>query len=200
MISGVLLPDDERLLLQRVARGDQEAFATIFDVFWKKVYSIALTFIKSTQEAEDATQEVFFKLWKNREKFAEIESLDNYLFIMIRNQVLTALGKRSSQVLLPLSSIADGPSTDPLPDREMTYKDLQVKLHEAILLLPPKQQEALRLSREQGLNHEEIAKLMGLSKNTVKNHIVAGLNTVRLYLKDHAGPFSLLAFFIYKSF
>lgn len=199
MIVDVLLPDDEKLLLQRVAKGDQEAFATIFDLFWKKVYSIALTYIKSAQEAEDATQEVFLKLWKNKEKFTEIESLDNYLFIMTRNQVLTALGKRSSQVLQPLSSKADGASADPLPDREITYKDLQVKLHEAIRLLPPKQQEALRLSREHGLNHEEIAKLMGLSKNTVKNHIVAGLNTIRLYLKDHAGPFSLLAFCIYKS-
>jgi RNA polymerase sigma-70 factor (family 1) len=200
MIMDVQMLDEEKMLLQRMAEGDTQAFARIFDNYWKKIYSISLTYIKSTQEAEDVTQDVFLKIWKNREKLTEVDSLNNYLFIMTRNQVLTALRKKSAQDHQPLFIETGGASKDPLPDREVAYKDLQVKLHEAIRLLPPKQQEALRLSREEGLGHEEIARLMGVSKSTVKNHIVTGLNTVRLYLREHAGPFSLLAFFIYCSF
>lgn len=200
MMKDVLLPDNEKLLLQRVAGDDTEAFAIIFDSYWKKVYSIALTYIKSVQAAEDVTQDVFLKLWKNRDRLSEIESLNNFLFIMTRNQVLTALRKQTCQAAGPLFSEAGGAAKDPLPDREIAFKDLQRQVYEAIRLLPPKQQEALKLSREQGLSHEEIALLMGVSKNTVKNHIVSGLNTLRLYLKDHAGPFFLLAFCIYSSF
>lgn len=200
MMKEVFLPEDEKMLLHRMASSDTEAFTQIFDGFWKKVYSIALTYIKSVQAAEDVTQDVFLKLWKNRESLSEIESLTNFLFIMTRNQVLTALRKQSYQAVTPLFSEAGGAAKDPLPDRNIVFKDLQRQVYDAIRLLPPRQQEAIKLSREQGLSHEEIALIMGVSKNTVKNHIISGLNTLRLHLKDHAGSFSLLAFCIFSSF
>ena len=182
---------NEKELLLRIAEGDNAAFTTIVDAYWNKIYSVALTYIKIPQLAEDAVQEIFLKLWKNREKLSDIQSLDNYLFIVIRNEVFSAMRKKGPKY--PVGSYLESTLEEDAPLAPVTLEAKQLKelIHAAIELLPDRRKEALKLSREKGLTHDEIAKVMGLSQQTVKNHIVKSLNFLRAYIREHGDLISI---------
>lgn len=177
----------ERQLLHEVAEGDTSAFSAIFRLHWDHVYSVALLASKSVDFAEDVAQEVFLWLWKEREKAPGIENLKAYLYGATRNFVLRKL-KRSSVEENYRRSILTPPllsQSDSSPESGMQYKELKKVLEKAVLQLPPQQQRAFRLSREQGMSHENIAQEMALSVNTVKDYIVKSLAFLRKYVALH---------------
>ena len=191
---------NEQELLQRIAAGDEAAFTTVVDGYWNKIFSVALTYIKIPALAEDAVQEIFLKLWKNREKLRNVISLDNYLFIVIRNEVFSAMRKKGPQY--PVGSYLESTLEEkaPLAAQALEAKQLQELIKTAIDLLPDRRKEALKLSREQGLSYDEIAERMGLSKNTVKIHMVKALNFLRAYIQEHGDLISILIILYSKIF
>jgi RNA polymerase sigma-70 factor (ECF subfamily) len=85
------------------------------------------------------------------------------------------------------------------PEKTQAFREFQRIIHTAIGLLPPQQKQVYHLSREEGLSHDEIAQRMNLSKNTVRNHIVAALNSIRQYIRMHAEViFLLIAAFLFR--
>jgi RNA polymerase sigma-70 factor (ECF subfamily) len=182
---------NEKELLHRIADGDETAFTTIVDNYWNKIFSVAMTYIKIPEMAEDAVQEIFLKLWKNREKLAEIQSLDNYLFIMVRNEVFSAMRKKGPRY--PVGTYLENTLEEKnSPEQRLGAKQLQELIHAATEMLPARQREAWKLSRESGLSYDRIAEEMGLSKNTVKIHLVKALNFLRTYIQANADLMGIL--------
>lgn len=177
---------EEKEILQRLAEGDQAAFNQLVEHHYQHIYQVALGYIKIVQAAEDTAQEIFFRLWKNRQKLLHIDSLKDYLFILTRNAVLDAMRKKGAR--FPVGDYLEQTisSSAYSPEEAMSYKEFNAAVQKIVDLLPPQQKTAFRLSREMGLSHDEIAAQMALSKNTVKNHIVAALNFIRhqLSLRD----------------
>ncbi|MDB5199225.1 MAG: polymerase sigma-70 factor [Chitinophagaceae bacterium] len=183
---------NEKELLHRIAGGDEAAFTAIVDAYWNKIFSVALTYIKVPELAEDAVQEIFLKLWKNREKLREIVSLDNYLFIIIRNEVFSAMRKKGPRFPVGVYLENTLEENSPLPEQTLDAKQLQKLVQQAVELLPARQKEAWKLSREAGLSYEQIAEQMELSKNTVKIHLVKALNFLRSYIQAHSDIMGIL--------
>lgn len=173
---------NDKELQARLAAGDLEAFNLLVDLYHKQIYEVALGYIKIVQAAEDVTQDIFYKLWKNRDKLPEIESLKDYIFILTRNAVLDAMRKKGPRY--PVGEYLESTLPDPVhtPAENLQFRELYTRLHQAIELLPPQQKKVYLLSREQGLTHEQIAEQMNLSKNTVKNHLVAALSFIRNFI------------------
>src|SRR3546814_19951508 len=89
------LPDFAELeALNRSARGDQRAFKLIFDAYQPRVYTFALRYLKSGHLAEEAVQEVFVKLWRKGTVLAEINDLQQYIFMAPRTHPLDCLRPR----------------------------------------------------------------------------------------------------------
>jgi RNA polymerase sigma-70 factor (ECF subfamily) len=84
--------------------------------------------------------------------------------------------------------------TSDMPEQEeyLRYKELQSTIQEGISQLPPQQQRAFKLSREEGLSHDQISQLMGVSKKTVKDYIVRSIAFLRPYLKHYSGLLILI--------
>src|ERR1700748_1337736 len=76
---------------QMLAGGSEHAFTRIFDHYRGKVYSIAWHFLKSPVLAEEIVQDVFMKIWLKRQDLGELQSPENYLFILTRNLILDRL-------------------------------------------------------------------------------------------------------------
>jgi RNA polymerase sigma-70 factor (ECF subfamily) len=177
---------NESELLFKISQGDEDAFNEVVDIYTPIIYATALAYIKTVEGAEDTTQEVFYKVWKNREKLPKVESLKDYLFIITRNEVLSSLRKKGPSY--PLGEYLDDTlkEKNPGPGDTLSLRQLQQALQRAVTMLPPQQKQAYLLSREEGLQHNEIAEKMNLSRNTVKNHIIAALNFIRQYIQDNA--------------
>lgn len=178
-------PGDDKLLLQQISEGNEKAFDVLVGHYWNNIYGQALTYLKSTHQAQDIVQEVFIKVWEKREMLVQIERFDSFLFIMARNHIISELRKKIAGPLEPdvLETLKEERI---IPDQELSFKQLQQHLKTAIELLPQQQKTAFLLSRDEGLSYEAIAKKMGLSRETVKKHICRALNYLRTYVRIHA--------------
>lgn len=177
---------DEHTLLKLAAAGNETAFELLFMKYRQKLYGFMLQLNGSPVAAEDIVQEVFFKLWKERDKLADITHFNSYLFRMAQNRAINDFRKMARATLLPIEE-AGHPETTPssAPHEEIAFKALRERVHEIIDTLPPQQRKVYLLNREQGLKHEEIARLLDISPSTVNKHLVQALKTLRTGLGDH---------------
>jgi RNA polymerase sigma-70 factor (ECF subfamily) len=177
-----MLPIQINAIFIKATEGDKDAFEYLFRRYYDVFYSTALTYLKVRERAEDVVQQVFMKLWEKRAGLTGISSPESYLFIMMRNEVLSVLRQESRrsryrQRIKELFSEETG-----TPEQSLINKQKKDILEQAIGQLPPRQREAWRLSRDKGLSYEEIARAMHLALPTVKGHISAALGFIRGYL------------------
>lgn len=180
----------------QVAAGDEAAYKILYKQYWDQIYSTAFMFTKSPELSEDMTQDVFARIWINREKLAEVEKFEGYLFIMARNIIYDRLRKEiytSQNDHFFEEYFSDTVIT---PDGSIELKEFENIIEEGIRTLPPQQQKAFRLSRFQGLTHEQIAAEMGISRLGVKSHIVRAIQSLRKYLDEHTGSLPVIIWII----
>lgn len=178
-----------------VAAGDSKSFRTLVDIFWSRVYGNTLTLVKSPQIAEEITQDIFLKIWQQKERLSEVQSFKHYIYVVGRNQVISQLRKK---IAGKLEEPADVLEDRLKPDAQLEYKETYQLIMEGIARLTPQQQLVFKMSRLEGLSYEEIGRRTGLSKNTVKGHMVLALNILRIYFRDH-GDITILCFLSLQS-
>ncbi|WP_295118468.1 RNA polymerase sigma-70 factor [uncultured Chitinophaga sp.] len=195
--SHLLLPAnqsyEEKALLKQVAAGNEAAFNQLFERHRNGVYLHALTYAKSPEFAEELVLDIFMKIWDNRERLPEVDHFPGYLFILSRNQVISAMRKRLEQPVTDMD-LTQWATHGMGPDKHLEFKEVQVMLEKGIAALSPQQRTAFTLSRHEGKTYDEIAAIMGISKRTVNFHIVGALNTLRHFFYSRTAP--LLAYLV----
>jgi len=184
--------DIEREWLVKLSRGDESVFRRLFDRYHPFVYSFALRMTESDPIAKDVVQDVFVKIWVNRESLHTIENLPAYLNRMTRNLVLNGMKRKAHEESLLRDLFPAGNERNSTEDAALA-KELEALLHRAIAHLPAQQQKVYRLGRMKGLKHEDIAAELHISRETVKKHMMAAIRGVKDYLQEHGGPIGLLA-------
>ena len=187
------LTDREHLLLNQLAEGDERAFDALFHLHWDYVYSAAMMLMKSSVLANDVAQDTFLALWRNRERLRGIENLKGFLRTHVKFLVHKRFRRmKTEDAYLRYLQQANAASNENIEQEEyIGLKQLETSIQEGIAKLPPQQQRAFKLSREQGLTHEQISALMGVSKKTVKDYIVRTIAFLRPFLKRYS---SILVF------
>ena len=185
----------ERELLHLAAFGNEAAFIEIFNSYKDKLYSFLLRITKSEEQSLDFVQDVFMKLWINRAHLFSIDNFSAYIFRAAQNRALNSF-KRSMTECCMLKKNAAALMVDDSILANLEYKLLQKKLNEVVKKLPPQQSLVYRLSREQGLKHEEIAQQLNLSTSTVKNHMVQALKTIKAFLRNDTELNEVLVFIV----
>lgn len=163
--------------------GDERAFQHFYNRYWERIYLMALTYLKSEELSQDIVQDVFLKVWDQREIFSSVQQPGSFIFIMGRNTVINAFRKKIAGGRIVEEPTEYIPDNVLLPHQVIDIKQLQQRLDVAIDGLPPQQGLIFKLSREQGLTHKEIAELLAIDKFTVKNHIIRALKTLRRQLQ-----------------
>ena len=169
--------------LNQVAKGDQRAYEKLVRCYTAEVYAYCFKFTKNSYAAEELTQEVFIKLWEHRATLHRVHTLEAYLFTIAKNTSFRFLQKaardqRCQQELwyhyqmLPAASEAE--------DRSEALHQLA---QQAIEQLPQRRQQVFTMSRVGGLTHAEIAQELGISKHTVKEHMIQAVKALRKYLR-----------------
>jgi RNA polymerase sigma-70 factor (family 1) len=193
----------EKQILCQVSEGSEIAFAELYEKYKDHVYYISLKFFKSESVAEDVLQEVFLKLWENKEKLSAIDNFGAYLTVALRNHVYNRFRKLANEkTFISTSYVLNAEHQNDTLDNVL-LKESQNILKKAIQQLPPQQKKAFELSRIEGKKHEEIANLMNISKETVKKHIMEASRTLkRIFYPEnstlHSWVFLLLLLFSSK--
>lgn len=176
-------------LLRRAAGGDANAFQEIFHIFWPQVYGTSLHLTKSEELAKDLSQEIFARLWENREKLSEVERPDAYIYVLSKNLILDFQRKKVFNTV-NIDYLVQYFSSTP-EQSKLEYKELEQVLNTAVSRLSGKVAEVFRLSRYEGLSHPEIAAKLDISVHSSRTYITRALQEIRDYLAIHA-PHSLV--------
>ncbi len=167
-------------LLLRLKNGDMLAFDRIYRHYSHKLYSFVFKILKNEAEAEDIVQEVFVKIWESRDRLEDHKLLNSFVFTIAYNHSIDLIRKRinNSKYLehLKNSSVFQNNATT---ISEVEYNDLNEQVEKLISNLPARQKQVYQLHREKGLTYPEIAEQLGISKNTVENHMVKALKYLR---------------------
>ncbi|WP_127129546.1 RNA polymerase sigma factor [Pseudoflavitalea rhizosphaerae] len=183
-------------LLNRIAAGDQEAFASLHHQYWDECYGLALAFLKSPDQAEDVVQDVFLKLWVKRSSLPAIKDFTPYFMVMVRNEIINYLRQLAQRQKKHAQYVSDN-SVHLQQFFSVSDADTASIIQKALSELTERQQQIFSLSRDNGLSHEEIAEQLGLSKKTVSNTITQVLNHLRITLYQH-GLMAWLAWIVLK--
>ncbi|MEM1056029.1 MAG: sigma-70 family RNA polymerase sigma factor [Bacteroidota bacterium] len=165
---------------RRIRGGDARAFEALFRDLHPGLVRFAGTLAESAAAADDLVQEAFVRLWERREKLDPTRSVRALLYQTVRNLGLNRVRDRATR-----KDKLDGLATETpghviiQPDAHAEAARTSDRLQAWVAALPDRQREALRLTRFEGLSHDEAAEVMGVSPRTVNNHLVRALRTLR---------------------
>jgi RNA polymerase sigma-70 factor (ECF subfamily) len=182
---------NETQLLEQVAGGDERAFRKVFDEHWQNIYGVALMLTKNADLAEDMVQEIFLKIWMKREQLPTIDNFKAFLFVVARNHVFSELRKKSNEIPFTEQLIEYFQETRNNPEKQLLQKESFAMVQQAVDSLPQQQRMVYQLSRDGGLTRDEIADKLGISPNTVRNHMAKAMETIRQYLQHNASDLLL---------
>ena len=188
----------DKSLLQLTAEGCERSFRELYELYAGKIYTMAIGYLKSPMEAQDVVQEIFIKIWEKRDNLTAIDNFPAYLHIMTRNLLINHLQKKIPVFSPDEMTLQATPGEYHLPHQQLDYRELTTFISRAIDQLPPRQQQVYRLSREQGLNHQQIAKQLSLSYDTVREHMSKALKNIRASLEEQYGQFGLLLWLLWQ--
>ena len=171
----VVLTEPE--LLDRLRRGDEAAFDTIFRTHYAQLVSVAEGMLGDRGAAEEIAQEVMLELWKRRGTLA-LESLRAYLIRATRNRALNQI--RHDKVTREAEPYAAGESSAPASaEADLADQEIESAVKAAMQTLPDRCREVFELSRVHGLKYSEIARTLDISVKTVEAQMGKALRTLR---------------------
>jgi len=177
-------------LLARVAKGDQQAFATLYDRSSSLLFTLALRILYDRDEAADVLQEVYLEVWRKVVRYnAARGSPTAWLVTLTRSRAIDRLRSRAAKGYGVTDSINDSPTGDlhdwhPGPFEDSANLELRTLVKKALAELPEAQQQALELAYYQGLSHTEIAARLNQPLGTIKTRIQLGMNKLRATLRS----------------
>jgi RNA polymerase sigma-70 factor (ECF subfamily) len=178
---------NDQELMRIVQSGDYSPASEIYDRYSGRIYNFAFRFLKNSEAAEDATQEVFVKMMKHANQFHGDAKLSTWLFSITANWCRDYLrkadnkSKESEDVLISLPA-----PSELAPDRNLERRESERRVQRALQSLTAEQREAILLSRYQGLSYAEIAQIAGCSEGAVKTRVFRAMETLKKILTGDA--------------
>ena len=180
---------DDRELMERLARGDREALTPLVERHHRRLYRIALGYLREREDALDVVQEAFVKVFQAASRWDGSADAGPWLSRVTVNLSIDRWrrNKRRGQTFSPL---AEGDHLDvladhrPAPDRGVEGRESGERLAVALRALPERQRAVVVLRHYQELSLEEIAKALGMSLGTVKSSLHRALHRMRDTLSE----------------
>ncbi len=166
---------DEELLQLVCDQDSRSAYEELYTRFYERLLRLAYQKLGDFAIAEDIVQDILLQVWNRRARIILKERLENYLTKAVKYKVLDVIAKKKNKDIY-LASMGDEltgiiANTD-YAAREALFKEY---IDEELSKLPPRMRETFLLSREEGLNHEEIAAQLGISIHTVSTQITKAI-------------------------
>jgi len=163
---------------------NQSDFLKVVLPFKDKVFRLSKRLLTSTEEAEDATQELLFKLWKNRDKIASYRNTEAFAMTMTKNYCYDRLkSKQASNLTLIHSNYKEKETS---LENKLEYKDSVDKVHLLIDNLPDQQKLIIQLRDIEQYDFEEICEMVNMKPTAVRVSLSRARKTIREQLtKQH---------------
>jgi RNA polymerase sigma factor (sigma-70 family) len=175
--------EEDRLLMARLANGQHAAIGDLYDQYGHQVYSLARRMLQESAAAEDITQEVFLKVWRNAARFdPERGAVGTWILHITYTSTVDLLRQRQRASAAHYEVATDEP--DPEADTESDAVSILLgdQVRTALIRLPGEQRQALEMAYFGALTQQEIANRLNIPLGTVKSRVRLGLQALRQFL------------------
>ena len=180
MESKTLENDSE--LVRKLKAGELKAFDKLYNRYSPQLYRFSKSIMKTHEDAEGIVQEVFIRVWKNRNKLQEHKSFKAFLFSIASNIAMDHFRSRATDSKYVQFVIHQAKKNSSNPLKILEYREFKEVVEKTIDSLPKKRQQIYKMSRVEGMSHREIAEHNQISVKTVENHINLALREIRKQL------------------
>lgn len=182
-------PDpDDRNLVERIERRDQQALATLYERYGGPVYGLAYRVTGSAAMAEEAAQDTFLKVWNQASRWdPDKGKFSSWLLTIARYTAIDRLRQEQRHNSVPIDNVPDPPSSTGIP-HDPVLQDGRM-LREMLAQIPPEQAELIEMAFFQGMTHRQLAEQLDLPLGTVKTRVRLGLQKLRgLWIEATRAP------------
>ena len=196
------MANNENILVERFCRGDGAAFHELVERYKKKIYFIAYDIMGNHHDAEDASQEVFIKMFRALRSFRQDAKMSSWLYQITVNTCIDSMRRGSSKLnritdnleedrTINLSGKSKISSTDP---GRMTESELmQMRISQSLTKLSPRERTAFVMRHYNNLKMKEIAEILSVSVGTVKSLLFRAVKKLQKELSPYLGKSQLEA-------
>jgi RNA polymerase sigma-70 factor (family 1) len=179
-----MLKKEDSFLVKGILQGDKNAFSFVFTHYYTDLVIFANTFLKNLETSEELVQDVFLKLWENREEILISSSLKSYLLKSIQNKCIDTIRHEKIKYNYYLKLLNHPVLSENDTENYILHSELKKNLEIALNKLPEEVSRAFYLNRFEDHTYDEIAEKLKVSVRTVEVRISKALALLREELKD----------------
>ena len=175
---------EDKELLEKFAQPESRnlAFNQLVRKYQQKVYWHIRKMVIDHDDADDLTQEVFIKIWKNLENFRKDAQLYTWIYRIATNECLSFLSGKKRRFFLPIHNITTELTDKLVSSPDIAGNEVQMKLQKAILRLPDKQRLVFNMKYFDDLKYEDISEILGTSVGALKASYHIAVKKIEEYL------------------
>jgi RNA polymerase sigma-70 factor (family 1) len=171
-----------------IASDNQKAFKELYCLFFAKLFNFAISYVHKKEIAEELVNDVMVKVWNKRQVITEIQHLETYLFVAIRNHSLNYLSSYSSY---HVAIDREGNQAKVIqlndPEKELEWKEISFQLDKTIAQLPGQCRTVFKLIREEGLRYKQVAEILNISPRTVETQLFRAMRKLDKVIQAYHG-------------
>jgi RNA polymerase sigma factor (sigma-70 family) len=185
---------EDRILVERAQAGDTRAFDDLVRKYSPKLYGLVYNMTANREDTADLLQEIFAKAYRALKRFQGKSSFYTWIYSISVNMTLNFLKKRGRYSKVSMDDVDSGIQNDPTfieittanrdTVREVNIHELQKRLNDALMKLSEDHRTVVTMYDVQGLQHNEIAKILGVSEGTVRSRLFYAHRLLQSYLED----------------
>lgn len=176
--------DQVNIQIEKMKAGDRESFNQVFRRYYSPMVRFCIRYVADSDLASEIVQDLFVKLWSNREKISFNTSFESYMLTSVRNSALTYINKERSHAEANLRVFSEeSDNTD--PSETLQSNNLEESYRKILKDMPEKRREVFLASRYDGLKYSEIAEKLGISQKTVEAQMSAAIKQLKDGLKAY---------------
>ena len=179
---------DDNIIWNEIVNGDVRAFRILHDKYYSQMWLWASNYSRNELLAQELVSDCFIKLWEKRQKIIIEKSLKSYLFLMLRNQIVSYARKSKHELVIGFDKLYD-------IQEEVSFDNLDyyAELYRIIDKIPEQRRKILELAVFDSLTYKEIATQLSISVNTVKTQ----MGRAYQFLKEELDPKDFLLFSLF---
>ena len=189
------LKAEESAVLKRIRQGETELFSQLVEAHQRKIYRVALYYVRDPLVADSLTQDSFIKAFENIHRFREEASFETWLTRITINLCLNFLKQQQRELKRNITesfgeddqgNVLTFQIADPTgsPEERLIRQEMMQRVERAISLMSPQQKAVFQLRHYEGLSLEEIGRVMQMNIGTIKSHLFRAVQKVRDMLRD----------------
>jgi RNA polymerase sigma-70 factor (family 1) len=181
----LISPHEERELLSLLKQGNEQAFEKIYKSYSSRLFGNVFKMVKSETSTQEIVQDVFIKIWSNRDSIDLDKSFRSYLFRIAENKVYDFFRKASRDKKIQVQLFAAATEEYEHIETMIHRKENALLLQKAIDSLSPQRQQIFKLIKLDNKSYEEVSRQLGISVSTISDHIVKANKAIREFIFTH---------------